>query len=160
MRKQLLAFITAAALLAGCGSKEQNTVPEKAAADIQVSASSIADSLLEQFTGKMEPEDRELLVKLMNLDPETVVDAKGYYDPEAPEMMMIIVESADENAALDNTEKMEYYLNTVKDAASMYSPEQVQILEDAYITTRGSYSVLITSEDQNAAKKAVASQLN
>ncbi len=157
--KKLLAMLTVSALLAGCSNAEQ-TAPSKAAEPETKSVSSIAETLLEQYSGNMEAEDKELLVKLLNLDEDTVVDAMGYYDAESAEKMMIIIESTDEDTALDNTEKMEYYLNTVKDAASMYSPEQVELLNEAYITTHGNYSVLITSDDQNAAKKAVASQLN
>ena len=120
-----------------------------------LSFTDIVDTLV-----KFMPEDRAMqegqsVLNLLTIDGE-VKNAQAFFSDKEPEKVLIVIEANSEESALAISENMHYYVNSLKKSAAMYNPDQVKTIENAYISVKDRYAVLIIAEDPDGPKKALA----
>ena len=154
MMKRILAFLmTACFLLAGCGSDTAEQSVSSA------SAETIFETLAKELPS-YDVQDTSVITKLLGLDADSIVSsAAGFAKDGGPEML-IVLQGADEDAALKAGERMDYYLTTLQNSAAQYAPEQVDLLKQGYIYTSGSYAVMYVGQNTDNIKKELANLLH
>ena len=148
MKKTVTAALALVCMLAGCGSDTS--------AAATASANDAANALKEELGGNFSEEDAAVITKLLGVEDGDIKDAKAYLDNDNNARMIIVVEAADEDKALYVSDRMDYYVTTLEKSAGMYNPEQLELIDGAYIYTKGNYSILAIADDPAAVKKAVA----
>ena len=71
-------------------------------------------------------------------------------------MPLILAQADDEEKAAEISDAMSYYLSSLQNNASMYSPDQLELLNDGYLVTREKFVILAVCENRTAAEKQVA----
>ena len=136
-------------LLAGCGTKPENTARAgKTFQDYEAVLTPFLDE-------KCSTLDKDQVAKMLDVDPETVVNAVGYFEDEHTERRFLIVEADSEDHAMEAEEKMNDYLSTLVNSAAMYRPEELETIAGGYVGNNGTYAFLIICEDIQEAKKAL-----
>lgn len=117
--------------------------------ELSVSKSSLTvDGLVKELSSSLGEYDslpEEALITLLQLDPDTTRTISASFAKDGSPQMIIAVESISPEDALKCTEKLNYYAETLKSTANLYSPEQLSVLENAWTCTRDSTSFLIIS---------------
>lgn len=153
--KRILSIILAVTfLLAGCGS---DTSAGTAASN--VSAEEIFSTLSRELPA-LESQSGELVIKLLGLDPETIVSCNSGFAEDGGPSMVIVLEATDEENALKASERMNYYLTTLQNSAAQYAPADVDLLNNGYVYTKGNCAVLFVGENVEDAKKELAKLLH
>lgn len=106
-----------------------------------------------------EENTKDLVIKLLQLDADKTVDAYAAFEGGESLKAAIVIESADEESALEASESLQYYRSTLQNLASQYSPDQAALVDDAYIHTSGVMSILVISEDIPQIKSELADVL-
>lgn len=155
MKKTILSVILASSLLLGCStsSKEVQSEPK------DISFESIQEVIQPSFDDDMIQLDQSNVVKLLNLDESNIVNAIEYTNESQAELLYIVVESKDDDTALITTEALQDYLNALCEMATLYNTEQLELIQNGYITTSGPYSILVISKDCNQTKKDLVAYL-
>lgn len=155
MKKTILSVILASSLLLGCStsSKEVQSEPNN------ISFESIQEVIQPSFDDDMIQLDQSNVVKLLNLDESNIVNAVEYTNESQAELLYIVVESKDDDTALITTEALQDYLNALCEMATLYNTEQLELIQNGYITTSGPYSILVISKDCNQTKKDLVAYL-
>jgi hypothetical protein len=151
IQRTVTVFVSLILFLAGCSAPVSAPEPDRFEAAVKTLSSSVP----EQNT-----ESKDLVVRLLSLNGERVRDAWAAFEGGDSANGMIVVQSADEDAALEASSAMEYYLTTLKNSAEQYHPEQVPILEDAYLYTNGDLSILVISDRLPELKQDLAQALH
>ena len=107
----------------------------------------------------MEQQDADTVKKLLNVDDDTVTDVIAYFGKDNPDDILIVLGSKGSDEAMKANDALNYYLDSLKSSASLYSKEQLEQLDNAYVSTKDVFSVMIVAEDGTAAKKAAAAAL-
>lgn len=129
---------------------------EETAAEEDLTVSEIADALLECYDVPMAEEDSASLEKLLSISSDSFRDAEGYLSEDQDGQLLFVAEADDEEKAAEISDAMSYYLSSLQNNASMYSPDQLELLNDGYLVTRENFVILAVCEDRTAAKKQVA----
>lgn len=154
--RKLFAGIACLLLLTGCG---ESTVAASVSGSVK-NAETIASELLQVFEGvDMEQQDAATVKKLLNIDDDTGTDVIAYFGKGNPDDILIVLGSKDSDEAMKANDALNYYLDSQKSSASLYSKEQLEQLDNAYVSTKDVFSVMIVAEDGTAAKKAAAAAL-
>ena len=147
--KKLIMAAGICLVLAGCGAKPEKSAPTgKSFQDYEAILTPFLDE-------KYSTLDKDQVGKMLALDPETVVNAAGYFEDEHTERRILIVETDSEEHAMEAEEKMNDYLSTLENSAAMYRPEELETIGSGYVGTKGTYAFLIICEDVQEAKKAM-----
>lgn len=129
---------------------------EETAAEEDLTVSEIADALLECYDVPMAEEDSASLEKLLSISSGSFRDAEGYLSEDQDGQLLFVAEADDEEKAAEISDAMSYYLSSLQNNASMYSPDQLELLNDGYLVTRENFVILAVCEDRTAAEKQVA----
>ncbi len=149
MKRLFACIMTLGVLLAGCGTDTSSDIAAS------VSAEDIFSTLTEAFPG-VDLQSGDLVIKLLGVDPDSVLSCNAAFAKDGGPGMVIVLETKDEDAALNASERMNYYLTTLQNSAAQYSPSDVAVLKNGYVYTSGPYAVLYVGEDVDAAKKELA----
>ena len=155
MKKTILSVLLASSLLLGCSTSSKE-VPSNTK---DISFESIQEVIQPSFDDNMVQLDQSNVVKLLNLDESNIVNAIEYIDENQAELLYIVVESKDDDTALITTEALQDYLNALCEMATLYNNEQLELIQNGYITTSGPYSILVISKDCNQTKKDLVAYL-
>ena len=129
---------------------------EETAAEEDLTVSEIAGALLECYDVPMAEEDSASLEKLLSISSDSFRDAEGYLSEDQDGQLLFVAEAEDEEKAAEISDAMSYYLSSLQNNASMYSPDQLELLNDGYLVTRENFVILAVCEDRTAAEKQVA----
>ncbi|MDY3234054.1 MAG: DUF4358 domain-containing protein [Erysipelotrichaceae bacterium] len=129
---------------------------EKPADREELTVSSIADALLECYDVPMTEEDSASLENLLRISPDSFSDAKGYLSEEQDGQLLFVAEAADDETAAEIYDAMSYYLSSLQNTASMYSPDELKMLNDGYLVTREHFVILSVCADRTAVEKQAA----
>ena len=129
---------------------------EETAAEEDLTVSEIADALLECYDVPMAEEDSASLEKLLSISSDSFRDTEGYLSEDQDGQLLFVAEAEDEEKAAEISDAMSYYLSSLQNNASMYSPDQLELLNDGYLVTRENFVILAVCEDRTAAEKQVA----
>ncbi len=129
---------------------------EETAAEEDLTVSEIADALLECYDVPMAEEDSASLEKLLSISSDSFRDAEGYLSEDQDGQLLFVAEADDEEKAAEISDAMSYYLSSLQNNASMYSPDQLELLNDGYLVTREKFVILAVCENRTAAEKQVA----
>ena len=146
MKRVITLVLAAMMTISGCSSsskKESITFPQ------------IVDTLTTFMPEDKTMQEGQSVLNLLTIDGE-VKNAQAFFSDKEPEKVLIVVEANDEDSALEISENMHYYVNSLKKSAAMYNPEQVKTIENAYISVKDTFAVLIITDDPDGAKKALA----
>ncbi|MBQ3273509.1 MAG: DUF4358 domain-containing protein [Solobacterium sp.] len=147
--KKLIMAAAICLLLGGCGAKPEKTAPAgKTFQDYEAILTPFLDE-------KCSTLDKDQVAKMLDVDPETVVNAAGYFEDEHTERRILIIEADSEDHAMEAEEKMNDYLSTLVNSAAMYRPEELETIAGGYVGNNGTYAFLIICEDIQEAKKAL-----
>lgn len=153
--RKLIAGIACLLLLTGCGESKIASVSGGV-----MNAGAIASELLPVFDGEdMEQQDADTVRKLLSIDENDAADVVAYFGKDNPDDILIVLGSSDNDEAMKANDALNYYLDSLKSSASLYSKEQLEQLDNAYVSTKDVFSVMIVAEDGTAAKKAAAAAL-
>ncbi len=120
-----------------------------------LSFSQIVDNLVTFMPEDKMMQEGQPVLNLLTFDGE-VKNAQAFFSDKEPEKVLIVVEANDEDSALKISENMKYYVNSLKKSAAMYNPDQVKTIENAYISVKDQFAVLIIADDPDGPKKALA----
>lgn len=149
--KQLKILASSLLLISLSACKEEETAAEE-----DLTVSEIADALLECYDVPMAEEDSASLEKLLSISSDSFRDAEGYLSEDQDGQLLFVAEADDEEKAAEISDAMSYYLSSLQNNASMYSPDQLELLNDGYLVTRENFVILAVCEDRTAAEKQVA----
>lgn len=155
MKKTILSVILASSLLLGCSTSSKEVQSDSN----NISFESIQEVIQPSFDDDMIQLDQSNVVKLLNLDESNIVNAVEYTNESQAELLYIVVESKDDDTALITTEALQDYLNALCEMATLYNTEQLELIQNGYITTSGPYSILVISKDCNQTKKDLVAYL-
>lgn len=149
--KQLKILASSLLLISLSACKAEETATEE-----DLTVSEIADALLECYDVPMAEEDSASLEKLLSISSDSFRDAEGYLSEDQDGQLLFVAEADDEEKAAEISDAMSYYLSSLQNNASMYSPDQLELLNDGYLVTRENFVILAVCEDRTAAEKQVA----
>ncbi|MGN1388471.1 MAG: DUF4358 domain-containing protein [Bulleidia sp.] len=129
---------------------------EEAAVREKLTVPSIADALLECYDVTMTEEDSASLAKLLSISSDRLSDAEGYLSEDRDGQLLFVAEAENEESAAEISDAMSYYLSSLQNSASMYSPDQLELLNDGYLVTRENFVILAVCADRTAVEKQVA----
>ena len=152
MGRKLVSILIMMVLL---GCTQSTSVPVSTA----VPAPDVLVKELSSFLGEYEALPEDALISLLQLDPDTTETISASFAKDGSPQMIIAVESATPEDALKCTEKLNYYAQTLKTTADMYSPEQADLLENAWTYTRDNSSFLIISSSLDDLKASLIQSL-
>lgn len=153
MKRILAIILTLSFLIAGCGT---DTSSGSAAS---VSAEDLFNTLSEKLQ-TVDLQSGDLVVKLLGVDPDSVVSCNAAFAKDGGPGMVIVLEGKDADSALKASERMNYYLTTLQNSAAQYAPADLEILNKGYVYTKDNYAVLYVGESVEDVKKDLAKLLS
>ncbi len=144
MKRVITLVLAVVMTMTGCSSKKES-----------ITFQQIVDALVTFMPEDRTMQEGQSVLNLLTIDGE-VKNAQAFFSDKEPEKVLIVVEANDEDSALEISENMHYYVNSLKKSASMYNPEQVETIKNMYISVKDTFAVLIITDDPDGAKKALA----
>ena len=151
IQRNITAIVSLILLLCGCSAPVSVPDTDRFQSAVEALSSAVP-------SGKSE--SRELVIRLLSLKEDSVTDAWAAFEGGDSPNGMVVVRSVDEDAALEAASAMEYYLTTLKNSAEQYHPEQVPVLEDAWLYSNGDLSILVISDRIPELKQDLAQALH
>ena len=135
-----------ALLMTACGAKETTRNTEN-----------ISDALISYLPSDAEKQEDEVIEQLLDLPSEKIESVDAYFSQTEPEKMLVVVNAKDSGTAMDVQEKMNAYVSTLENTAALYNPDQLALIQNAYVISKGNTAILVICDDVENAKKAASS---
>lgn len=160
-----LLLITLSASILALSACQKNTDPAQnpsgteplAATDGKLDIEGIFSELSGQITFKdtMQVVDDSYSEMLINIAPELYSDCILYMGGGATAEELLLFQAADETSAKSIAEKLNTHIEDQRLAFEGYDPEELRILEHAYITSNDSIVICCVCDDHNGARELI-----
>ena len=131
--------------LYGCAQKQEST-----------SSAKIIETLQVYLPEDTEEQDPEVIRRMLDIDEAGIRELRAFAGKTENEQLLYVIEAETEKDALAAAERLEYYVNSLKNTAKMYEPEQLALIDKAFVIVHENYAVLVICEDIDEARKAIA----
>ncbi len=134
--------------LYGCAQKQESTSSEK-----------IIETLQVYLPEDTEEQDPEVIRRMLDIDKASIREIRAFAGKSENEQLLYVVEAETERDALAAAERLEYYVNSLKNSAKMYRPEQLELIGKAFVIVHENYAVLVICENIDEARKTIAEMI-
>jgi len=163
MKKILLlaSMLVLVMALTACG-KEESGEKEGSKDDkksIEGTVTDIAKKIVDdgKFIDEVVTIDNEMINQKLDIDSANVEESVCYYGTGDSANIVYVAIFKEESKAKDAKEKLEVYLDELKTANESYDPEELGKIDDAILEIDGQYAIMVISDDDEGAKKAIDS---
>ena len=132
------------------GSEEKN---------IEGSAADIAKKIVDdgKFVDEVVEIDMEMINQKLDIDGTKTKEAVCYYGTGDSANIVYVAIFNEESDAKEAKDKFATYLDELKTANENYDPEELGKIEDATVVVNKKYAIMVISDDNEKAQKAIDS---
>lgn len=161
MKKLLLvvSMLVLVMALTACG-KDESGEKDSAKEDeksIEGTAADISKKIVDdgKFTDEVVEIGTEMINQKLDINDEDTNEVMCYYGTGDSANIVYVAIFKDASKADAAKGKLEVYLDELKTANESYDPEELGKIDDAILEINGEYAILVISDDNEAAQKAI-----
>ena len=135
--------------LYGCAPKQQENI----------SSERIIETLKVYLPDDTEELDPDAIRRILDISETGIREIRAFAGKAANEQLLYVIEAETDRDALAAAERLESYVNSLKNSAKMYRPEQLELIETAFVIVHENYAVLVICENIDEARKTIAEMI-
>lgn len=138
---------------------EEKTEGDSEEKNIEGSAADIAKKVVDdgEFVDEVVEIDMEMINQKLDIDGAKTKEAACYYGTGDSANIVYVAIFNEEADAKDAKDKFATYLDELKTANENYDPEELDKIEDATVVINKKYAIMVISDDNEKAQKAIDS---